>query len=148
MEGGDLVGDLGVVHEGAVAVRESGGNPERLPGAGIEADGDPAPAGGAPRAEVDGDVPDGAADDPHELPLRGGGFLVVQAPDGPGPLRPRAVVLDEGRVEAERGSVVAAPGLHEPAPVIDVTGQADALHVREGGREDLHRGGPYRGDRG
>lgn len=78
---------------------EAGGDPELLAVRGAELDGGPFAIGRGARADVDGDVPGGAADDADQLALGVRVDLVVQAAQHV-PAADRVVVLHEVDVEA------------------------------------------------
>ena len=92
-----FIGEEGVVLEDDEPMGEPVGNVELEAIGRGELHGDMAPEGGGAPADVDGDVPDGAADDADKFGLRVRGGLPVEAADDT-PGGEAFIVLREDRV--------------------------------------------------
>ena len=95
----DLVDDLRVGRQRDEAVQEAARHEDLRAVLGRDLLGDPPPVGRRAAARVDGDVEDRAPHHPHQLGLREGRRLVVQAAQRALLRRQALVVLDEGEVE-------------------------------------------------
>ncbi len=130
---GDLVDDLGIRLERAVAVGEPLRDPELQPVLGAEGDGSVAAVGRRTDADVHDHVEDGATRNPDELVLGLGGHLVMQAAhDALGP-RAGVVVLDEHGVEAGVPQRALIVGLGKEAARIAMHRRTDDLDIVQPG---------------
>ena len=128
----DLVGHLGPVDQGLVAVRKVRRYVERAPVGGAELDLDVLEPGGRPRAHVDDDVDHrsrGAAD---QLRLRMRRDLVVHAAHRAGPVVEGEVALRDGGIQAGLGELGHAEGAGEEAAVVGAQVEVDDGHALDG----------------
>jgi len=97
-------------------------------------------------AQIDGDIPDMAGEDPDEFSL-GLTKLVMQSTENP-PCGKRLIILYEFRGEPGGGKAISIEYFGKPAAIIAKTLRLHQFDVKQRGIEDVHlsslSGGPER----
>ena len=140
VEIGGFVEDFGGFGDDEEAVGEAFGDPEKVEiagtGEGLQVEGCPAAEVGGVAAEIDGDVPDVAGEDAHQLTLRPAELVVKAAEDsfaGAG-----LIVLGEAGRQTGGGEALRVEDLGEPAAVIAEALGPDSFDVAKRGLDNLH----------
>jgi hypothetical protein len=93
---------------------------------------------GRAAAQVDGDIEDAPRQNPHQLGLREGRELEMQAAHRAPRMRDGLVVLHESVVQPRLRQKIPAVGLAEPAALISVAAWRDENDVGDGEASNVH----------
>ena len=140
VEIGCFVEDFGGLGDDEEAVGEAFGDPEKVEiaavGEGFQIEGCPPAEVAGVAAEIDGDIPDVAGENAHQLALRAAELVVETAENalaGAG-----LIVLGEAGRKAGGGEALRVEDLREPAAVIAETLGADPFDITKRGIDNLH----------